>query len=430
MLTFDITGCLDRKIGANGLTSATLDAYADKLSAAITKAIDHQKNNTLPLLRLPETTDDLDMLAPYIKKFKSFKTVVVLGTGGSSLGGKTIYSLIDQGLGINPKGPRLFFFDNIDPATFDAFFAATDLKTCGLVVISKSGTTAETLSQFLLFLDAFKKHGIKPVDHVLAITEPGARVLRDLCDEQHITTFDHDPNVGGRFSVLSIVGLLPIMIAGLDAKAVRAGASQVLDQSFAAADNPLGCPAAAGAALSIAMTKKNITQSVLMPYVDTLLNFTFWYRQLWAESLGKKGNGTTPVNALGTVDQHSQLQLYLDGPRDKLFTLVFKEAKGTGPVLQSSHAKLSYMNGRTMGDLLDAEQRATLETLLKTNRPTRLITVKTVDEKTLGALFMHFMLETIYAADLLGIDAFDQPAVEDGKILTREFLSAVKPKAA
>lgn len=430
MLSFDVSACFDTKIKSGGLKSSIIESYAGKLQQAIRNAIQHRDKNTLPLLQLPHRHDDLDALSSYVKHFRSFKSVVILGTGGSSLGGKTIYSLLDQGLGINPKGPRLYFFDNIDPATFDAFFANTDLKTTGLIVISKSGTTAETLSQLLMFLDAYQTQKINVADHVLAITEPGPRVLRDICQDHKIPTLDHDPLVGGRFSVLSLVGLLPIMIAGLNAENIREGAAKVLDHSFANVTTPLECPAAFGAALNIGFNKeKQINQAVLMPYIDALFNFSFWYRQLWAESLGKDGNGTTPVNALGTVDQHSQLQLYLGGPQDKFYTLIFKDTQDKGARLRTTHPKLDYMAGRTMGDLLDAEQRATLETLIKNNRPTRLISLKTVDEKALGALFMHFMLETMYAATLLDVDAFDQPAVEEGKILTRQFLSAIKPKA-
>jgi glucose-6-phosphate isomerase len=163
-----------------------------------------------------------------------------------------------------------------------------------------------------------------------------------------------------------------------------------------------------------------------MPYLDRLERFAMWYRQLWAESLGKEGKGTTPIRALGPVDQHSQLQLYLDGPKDKLFTIVMGPAAGAGPRITAratgDDPELSYLKGRTIGDLVEAEQRATAETLIQNGRPTRIIRIGRVDEAVMGGLFMHFMLETMIAAHLMEIDAFDQPAVEQGKVLTRQYL--------
>ncbi len=216
------------------------------------------------------------------------------------------------------------------------------------------------------------------------------------------------------------------MLMGLDVQAVRAGAGDVIRPILERAA-PADAAPAVGAALSIALAEeKGLTTTVLMPYADRLDLFGSWYRQLWAESLGKGGKGTTPIRALGPVDQHSQVQLYLDGPRDKLFTLIMTEAAGGPLKIDPELAKdpdLAYLAGRTIGDLADAEQRATAETLIGNNRPTRIMRVKSVDERTMGALFMHFMLETIIAAHLLGVNAFDQPAVEQGKILARQYLS-------
>ena len=166
----------------------------------------------------------------------------------------------------------------------------------------------------------------------------------------------------------------------------------------------------------------------MMPYVDRLETFAFWYRQIWAESLGKNGLGTTPIRALGTVDQHSQVQLYLGGPADKLFNVVIQETAGQGtrlsPAMLGGDKALAYLADKTMGDLLQAEAEATAATFVQNGRPTRLFRIKTVDERVLGALMMHFMLETMFAAELWGVDAFDQPAVEEGKVLTRQYLSA------
>ncbi|MEE2971138.1 MAG: glucose-6-phosphate isomerase, partial [Pseudomonadota bacterium] len=311
--------------------------------------------------------------------------------------------------------------------TFSALFAALDLARTGFIVISKSGGTAETLTQFLACFDAVR--GVVSGDagaHFLAITEPNDNVLRRLAAAHDIATLDHDPGVGGRFSALSVVGLLPAMIAGLDAHAVRHGAAELLVPILAGAAAE-DTPSAIGAAVSVALTRaKGVSQTVLMPYVDRLADFGLWYRQLWAESLGKGGQGTTPIRAIGTVDQHSQLQLYLDGPADKMFTMIMLDVAGSGAIVPpelTSDPALSYLSGRRMGDLMDAEQRATAETLIRNGRPTRIIRLATLDERVMGALMMHFMLETMLAAHLLGVDAFDQPAVEEGKILTRDYLA-------
>jgi glucose-6-phosphate isomerase len=164
----------------------------------------------------------------------------------------------------------------------------------------------------------------------------------------------------------------------------------------------------------------------MMPYLDRLERFAMWYRQLWAESLGKQGKGTTPVRALGPVDQHSQVQLYLDGPKDKLFTFIFGPTQGAGaritPALTAGDAELAYLEGRTVGDLAAAEGKATATALSQSERPVRILRLPQLDAETLGALLMHFMLETIIAAHLMEVDPFDQPAVEQGKILTRQYL--------
>ena len=199
----------------------------------------------------------------------------------------------------------------------------------------------------------------------------------------------------------------------------------MLDQALQS--SPRDCPPAFGAALNVALLwQKRIGTCVLMPYVDALASFGLWFRQLWAESLGKNGTGTTPIRAMGTVDQHSQLQLYLAGPADKFYTLILMPRAGTGGRVAPESAAdeaIAYLVQRSMGDLLDAEQRATLETLAANGRPVRAITIPQLDEHTIGALMMHFMLETIIAADLLGVNPFDQPAVEEGKRLARDYLA-------
>src|SRR5690606_7780639 len=234
-----------------------------------------------------------------------------------------------------------------------------------------------------------------------------------------------------RYSVLSLVGMLPTMIGGLDAAALRAGAAEVLNQTLNAAE-PGDAPPAVGAALAVGFARKRgVGQMVLLHYSDILVKFGLWYRQLWAESLGKDGQGTTPVPATGAVDQHSQLQLYLAGPRDKLYTLILIDRAGTGKRVEPRFADdpaLEYLAGRTMGDLMEAEQRATADTLVRNGRPVRVLRLPRLDERALGAMMMHFMLETILAARLMGVDPFDQPAVEEGKVLARNYLAEMPRK--
>ena len=237
---------------------------------------------------------------------------------------------------------------------------------------------------------------------------------------------EHDPGVGGRYSALTNVGLLPAAVLGLDIKAIRAGAAMALAPVLArrpAAE----VPAALGAALNVGAAAAGKNVAVLMAYADKLERFARWYTQLWAESLGKDGKGTTPVGALGPVDQHSQLQLFIAGPRDKLFTVITVGTACNGPRIEADLAELcgeADFAGKTIGDLVAAQGRATAETLARNGCPVRTMHVETLDETSLGALMMHFMLETIIAAQLIGVDAFDQPAVEEGKVLAKQYLAA------
>ena len=423
------TNCFADAIGPTGLARDSYAAALSETPVALAGLKAARDDASLPLLLLPSAVDDLAPLQAVANRFRAdFDDVVVLGTGGSSLAGQTICALADRGFGPLPGAPRLWFMDNVDPDTFRALLAALDLAHTGFLVISKSGSTAETLTQMLVCMDAVAHRGTGDIGrHFTAVTEPGHNVLRRLASRHSMATLDHDPGVGGRYSALSLVGLLPAMTAGLDGAAVRRGAAEVLDQALSGSP-PEEIPPAVGAAISVGLLRQQgIAITVLMPYVDRLADFGLWYRQLWAESLGKNGTGTTPIRAVGTVDQHSQLQLYLAGPADKMFTVVMLDCTGTGATVDAGLADdeaLDYLRGHTMGDLMDAEQRATAETLARNGRPTRLIRLASLDETVMGGLMMHFMLETIIAAPLLGVDPFDQPAVEEGKVLTRRYLAA------
>jgi len=427
----------EEHIGRDGVTAA---AYADALARsadALAWVRARHADGKLPLLRLPEKTDDLAGIEGAAKRLVAGASdIVFLGTGGSSLGGQTVAQLAGcgvPGLGALRDGPRLHFMDNLDPDTYAAMLARLPLAATRFVAISKSGGTGETLMQAIAALAAIRAAGLsaKAPEIFFGITEPAVagrrNGLRDLFAGHGIAMLDHDPDVGGRFSVLTNVGLLPAAVAGLDVAALRRGAAVALAPVLAGSA-PGEVPAAVGAALNVALAATKAKPiAVLMAYADRLERFTRWYVQLWAESLGKAGRGTTPIAALGPVDQHSQLQLFIAGPRDKLFTVITVAAAGRGPRLDAGLAAEAGEPGfgaKSIGDLVAAQGRATAETLAKNGCPVRTIRLDRLDESSLGELLMHFMLETIIAAHLLGIDPFDQPAVEEGKVLAKRYLTA------
>jgi glucose-6-phosphate isomerase len=368
--------------------------------------------------------DDIEAarsLADTLKRNTS--AIFILGIGGSSLGGQALKDLAVA------RKPEVRFFDNPDPVTYERALASTDLKTTRFVAISKSGGTPETLAQVLIAAEALKSAGGGKHlgQHFAVITEPGDSPLRKFAASIGCPVLDHPTGIGGRYSVLTVVGLLPALLMGLDADALRAGASAVLERARSPESPP-----AAGAALHWMLAQAGqLKESVLWCYADRLKTFGPWWRQLWAESLGKDGKGSTPVAVLGPVDQHSQLQLFLDGPGGAVFTLIDCDTQGQGPVMPADEASrlgLSYLAGRRLGDLVAAEARATAESLARRGRSVRRITVPTLDEHALGALFMQFMLETILMGKLMGVDPFDQPAVEEGKLLAGKYLEGQGPK--
>ncbi|MGD1933472.1 MAG: glucose-6-phosphate isomerase [Candidatus Phaeomarinobacter sp.] len=413
-------------IGDGGITS---DQFADGLTAAepALEAVRKQyTDGALPLLHLPERRDDMaDMERLAVHLSKDATDIVVLGIGGSSLGAKALAQLaFDATPAQSHAEPRVHFFENLDPHTFERALTALDLRTTRFLLVSKSGGTAEPLMQAHAAKAALEAAGggSDLAHHFAAITEPTDNAVRRYVEGLGGPVIEHDPGVGGRFSVLSNVGLLPAMLLGLDVVAIREGAARVLAPVLSGADARAVAPAA-GAAMQVALANHaGAAASVILAYSDRLERFGLWYRQLWAESLGKDGQGTIPATGIGPVDQHSQLQLYLAGPADKAYTVMSVGSAGAGPRVTTTDAALDYLNGKTMGDLLDAEYRATVETLKANNRPVRTIDIPVLDETAMGALMMHFMLETIIAAHLMGGDPFDQPAVEEGKILARQYL--------
>lgn len=423
-------------IGEHGISRETLDAALKRAEPALQWLRGRHADGELPLLRLPEERKDIAGIEAAATKLRDNATdVVFLGTGGSSLGAQALLQLADYnvpGLSLFRKGPRLHFLDNLDPQTYAELLGRLPLATTKFVAVSKSGGTGETLMQTMAALDAVKRAGLeaKIPSLFMGLSEPNkpgkVNGLRQLLETHKVEMLEHHTGVGGRFSVLTNVGLLPAAVAGLDIKRIREGAAKALAPVLAS--KPAAeVPSALGAALSIALAEsKGKPITVLMSYSDRLERFAKWYVQLWAESVGKDGKGTTPLAALGPVDQHSQLQLFIGGPRDKLFTVITTGIKGKGPRMPDDLAKLGNeagLGGRTIGDLVAAQGRATAETLAKNGCPVRTFHIETLDETSLGEMLMHYMLETIVGAHLLGVDAFDQPAVEEGKILAKRYVA-------
>ena len=431
-----IDTCFDAKIGAGGISAATFDARLAEAEEALVWLREAYDTGSLPLLRVPERRDDIPALKDVADGLmKDTSDLFLFGIGGSSLGAQALAQLTGWGTPAHtvPEGsPRIHLVDNLDAGTMDALLANCDLRTTRFLVVSKSGGTVEPAMQMLAAMSAIEKAGGgKYMKHHFAVlTEPAKdgkpNALRALAEAHGFPALEHDPGVGGRFAVLTNVGLTPAYLFGLDVEAIREGASSVLKPILDGAAAGDIAPAQ-GAALSLAFAEeKRANMSVFLAYADRMERFLAWHVQLWAESLGKQGKGTTPIRALGPVDQHSQLQLWLGGPKDKLFNVFTTDTRGAGPAIAPEIAKgtaFEALSGHTVGDLVDAEQRATFDTLVNNGLPVRGFHVPVLDERALGALLMHFMLETMIAGHMMGIDTFDQPAVEEGKILARNYLA-------
>jgi glucose-6-phosphate isomerase len=390
-------------------------------------------------LRFRDLPYDEDMVAAVNKEVEHFRdrceVLVVLGIGGSALGNIALQSAL------NPytynlmsdrtrTGPQLFVLDNVDP---DQIKSVVDLITPKIKktivnVISKSGETAETASQFLLFRDLLQqKLGKKYKDNILATTDPKGGTLRQIAKNEEYRTLEVPDGVGGRFSVLSAVGLFSAGMCGIDVEAILNGA-QAMDKRLKDAD-VLKNPAALIAAIHYALDRKGKHISVMMPYATSLYYLGDWFRQLWAESLGKKDGlhkkniyvGQTPVKALGTTDQHSQVQLYREGPFDKLITFLEVERfnqKLAIPGGLKNAPTLDYLEGANFQTLINAEKLATEYALLESQRPTMTVLFPRISPETVGQFLYLYESAVAYMGGLLEINTYDQPAVELGKQAT------------
>jgi glucose-6-phosphate isomerase len=386
---------------------------------------------------LPYATETLARVHELADGFGQwFEDVVVLGIGGSGLGAVAVRDALlgpywnERSDDERDHFPRLHVLDNPDPFTLQRLLERLDLAKVLFNVVSKSGSTAETMAQYLVTRarveavvgDAHAR------GHFLFTTDPAKGALRQIAEAEGIPTAPVPENVGGRFSVLSPVGLLPAAICGVDVDALVAGAAWM--EKRCSTDDLSANPAGMLATLLHASdTEQGRRIHVLMPYADRLRSTALWFQQLWAESLGKahrldgeaRPTGPTPVAAVGATDQHSLLQLLMEGPHDKVVLLVAVGDPGTDLAIPERHpeiAALSYLGGHTLGGLLDAERRATAEALRREGRPNATLVLPRVDARTLGAFFMLLQIATVYAGALYGVDPLDQPGVELGKVLT------------
>lgn len=359
-----------------------------------------------------------------------YDDVVVLGIGGSSLGAIALRTALlppawnTRSSAQRGGRPRLHVLDNVDPRTIAGLLSIIDLSRTIFVVISKSGGTIETLAQYLVVRERIERAGLSPASHLAFVTDPAKGALRAIAKRDGIPVFDVPPNVGGRFSVLSPVGTLPAALCGIDVEALCAGAAYVRDCTFVA---DLGLNMAGLFATLHWRAHQQAGQGlhVMMPYSDALRDLAPWFVQLWAESLGKVDAdgmhvGPTPIASVGATDQHSQVQLFMEGPVDKTVTFLrVRDAADdvTIPALEPNERALGFLGGHALSTLLSAECRATASALARNGRPSMTLTIDTADAFHVGGLMMWLMQATTLAGALYRVNPLDQPGVELGKRL-------------
>ncbi len=410
LLQFSYNNCLNDK---------NMNQYKGLIDKIDKNSFINEKVSNFPFLN--EVDNNIDDIIRLSEKFsKKFNNFCLLGTGGSSLGAQALIGLIPE-----PRNKNFNFFCDIDPIFFQKSMNSLKLNKTGFIVVSKSGSTPETMAQFGSLIQIFEDLNLMHLvsENFVIITENKQSPLSNIAKQLNIRIINFNKQIGGRFSIFSNAALFPASIAGIDIAKFKKGGKDIFEDLMNNKNiNPIE-----GAAMTILMHQlSNININVIFTYSESLRNFGMWHRQLWSESLGKNNLGTTPIHSIGTIDQHSQLQLYLDGPKDKFFTLIRTNHFNKGPIINSStfnQGELDYIAGKKIGDLMEAEQNSTLQTLINNKLPVKEIFIENINEESLGALTMHFFLETIFAGIILDIDILNQPAVEDSKILTKKYLS-------
>src|SRR5688572_2029111 len=436
-LVLDATAQTAAGIGDKGPDDQAIASLGDAARRALEHTLARRTRGEIGFFDLPDSRDVARQCMDFARSVDpEIDTVVTLGIGGSSLGPRALYSALAQPFDhLAPRSAgmprRLFFPDNIDPVTFAAIIERLPLDRVLWNVVTKSGGTAETCAQYLVIADTLDKRlgPERAKNHIVFTTDPDKGALRAISRERGYPTFDIPPSVGGRFSVLTPVGLLPAAFAGLDVMGLLDGAKRMRDRALVPdlATNP---------ALLLAtllhhhhMVRGRV-MTVIMSYVDGLYDTADWFRQLWAESLGKEKStdgrainvGPTPIAARGATDQHSQLQLFAEGPDDKVFLFLSAADRGgeikiPGGALAASRDELSYLSGHGMGELLDAELTGTMSSLVRRGRPVGRLTLQRVTAEAVGELLVLLEAATAFAGPLYGVDPFDQPGVEEAKRL-------------
>jgi glucose-6-phosphate isomerase len=430
-LRLDYTNML-APAAAHGIPAEAWRSAADQFSRAHATATVQRAAGVLGFLDLPGDTALRAQSERFAESRRGkYDEVVVLGIGGSALGPVALrtalrppyWNLLDARR--RSGFPRLHVLDNVDPRTITALLAELDLARTLFIITSKSGGTAETMAQYLIVHERVQAAGLDRARHLVFVTDPRQGALRPIAEREKIPALDIPSNVGGRFSVLSPVGMLPAAMVGIDVAGLLTGARAMAERCATSdlAKNPAGTYALLQ---WLADTRAGAHIHVMMPYADALRDFAAWFVQLWAESLGKilPGGGSvgpTPLAALGATDQHSQVQLFMEGPSDKTVTFIGvsdREGDLGIPNAYPDVKDLSYLGGKTLGALLDIERRATAGALAKRGRPNMTLMLERVDAAHIGELIMLLEIATIYAGALYGVDPLNQPGVELGKQFT------------
>jgi glucose-6-phosphate isomerase len=435
-LTLDFNYCMSEFVGEQGLKPSELENLGPRLAAAHQELAEARRSGNLAFMELPYQTAALANIRQVAKPLLEWCwEFVVLGIGGSALGAKALHQALCPPqynrfpMARRHHRPALWVLDNVDPDNFYGMLDGLELRRTAFNVISKSGSTAETLAQFLFTYHLLQgRLGVaKARERFVVTTDPEKGNLRRLVDQEGFPSLSVPPQVGGRYSVLTAVGLLPAAMIGVDLEELLAGA-RFMDQRLQSPEyqNNLALSLAALFYL-FGLKARNIL--VIMPYATALQGMADWFCQLWAESLGKKLDlqgqevwaGTTPVRAVGSTDQHSQLQLYMEGPQDKLITFLEVgkfhnrvEIPDLFPEMEGLH----YLGGHSLNGLLQAEQKATAFNLRKAGRPNLLLQLPEINAFTIGQLIYLLEVVTVTAASLLGVNPLDQPGVEGGKQTT------------
>lgn len=352
---------------------------------------------------------------------RGYDSVIQVGIGGSALGNLMLNQALLDGFYNETKAkPKFYLADNPDPDKTRSIWERVKGGRVALVGVSKSGSTAETMTQFLWYREEMLKKGQSDKD-ILVITDPEKGIFRAFAKDSDCRVMELPASVGGRYSVLCPAGLVTAAALGIDAAALLRGAAAMRELVSKETDFAKN-PAMRLAALHMMHADERRPMSVLMPYSSKMAYFAEWYAQLWAESLGKQGLGTTPVRALGSIDQHSQVQLYTEGPDDKFFTLISLKDHGPEAVVPNIDHEalkpLEYLNGQGIGAMLNLEAKSTAAAIVKSGHPLMWIELEKLDEETVGALVFFYEYLTALTGRMMGINPFDQPGVEQGKKYT------------